>query len=341
MAEGAMERKRFWIMLPPSRSAARTVQAARDAEARGLEGAFSIQLNSSPWAPLGAVAATTSRIRLATGIALAFTRSPFETALAALDLDQLSEGRFTLGLGTGVASAHAEHYGSDYAQPVARMAEAVRIIKLVVSGEARKHGRFDGAFWKLDFTRLGLAKPLRPNLPVWVAALREPLVRVAGAHADGLIGHPSWSAHWAQRQVRGPWAEALRASGRERGQVEVNLWQVVAPNPDAKESVRDAKAHVALYGSIAQYESYFAAHGFGDPARALAAGAAAGRRDLVELVPDEMARTFVVCGTPDEVADQLRPLQAISDSLCLQPPPVSGDVRRAYEARIATLIGDA
>jgi len=330
-----MRAMRFWTMLPPSRSAAKTAQVARAAEARGLEGVFSVQLASNPWVPLGAAAATTSRIRLATGIALAFTRAPFETALAALDLDQLSEGRFTLGLGTGVASAHGEHYGSAYEQPVARPAEAVRIIRRVLSGEARKRGRFDGAFWQLDFSRLALPKPLRPNLPVWIAALREPLVRVAGAHADGLIGHPSWSRHWAREQVSGPYADALRASGRERRQVEVNLWQVVAPNPDAREAVRDAKAHVALYASIAQYESYFAAHGFGEAARALAAGAAAGRRDLVELVPDEMARAFVVCGTPAEVAKQLEPLSDIADSLCLQPPPVSGDARRAYEARIA------
>ncbi|HEU4428140.1 MAG TPA: LLM class flavin-dependent oxidoreductase, partial [Myxococcota bacterium] len=306
-----------------------------EAEARGLAGVFSIQLASNPWVPLGAVAATTSRLRLATGIALAFTRSPFETALAALDLDQLSEGRFTLGLGTGVASAHAEHYGSAYAQPVARLAEAARIIKLVLCGEARRHGRFDGAFWRLDFSRLALPKPLRPNLPVWVAALREPLVDVAGRHADGLIGHPSWSLRWAQQQVFGPFAAALRASGRERAHVEVNLWQVVAPNPDVRESVRDAKAHVAIYASIAQYESYFAAHGFGEQARALAAGAAAGRRDLVDLVPDEMARTFVICGTPGDVAKQLEPLHEIADSLCLQPPPVSGDARRTYETRIA------
>ncbi|MBM4385662.1 MAG: LLM class flavin-dependent oxidoreductase [Deltaproteobacteria bacterium] len=330
-----MTRTRYWTMLPPSRSAAKYAQLAREAEARGIEGVFSIQLASNPWAPLGAVAASTSTLRLGTGIALAFTRSPFETALAALDFDALSEGRFTLGLGTSVESVHREHYGSEYAQPVARMAETVRIIKLVVSGEARKHGRFDGKFFQLDFSRLALAKPLRPNLPVWVAALREPLVRVAGAHADGLIGHPSWSVRWAREQVLGPYAAALRASGRERKQVEINLWQVVAPNPDAKESVRDAKAHVALYGSIAQYQPYFAAHGFGDVARALATGAAAGRRDLTELVPDEMARSFVVCGTPGEVAKQLEPLRDVSDSLCLQPPPVAGDSRRAYEQRIA------
>ena len=61
---------RYWVMLPPSRSAATTVAVATTAEDRGLEGVFSIQLGSSPWPGLGAVAATTSRLRIATGIAL-------------------------------------------------------------------------------------------------------------------------------------------------------------------------------------------------------------------------------------------------------------------------------
>jgi alkanesulfonate monooxygenase SsuD/methylene tetrahydromethanopterin reductase-like flavin-dependent oxidoreductase (luciferase family) len=330
-----MGKRKYWLMLPPSRSAARTVQAAREAEALGLEGVFSIQLASNPWVPLGAAAATTSTLRLGTGIALALARPPFETALAAIDLDHLSEGRFTLGLGTSVRSVHEEHYGVPYDPPVARLAEAVRIIKLVTSGEARRAGRFDGRFHQLDFSRLALAKPFRPNLPVWVAALREPLVRVAGELADGLVGHPSWSIDWALRQVRGPFADALAASGRTRDQVEVNLWHVVAPNPDVAESVRDAKRHVAIYAAIAQYQPYFAAHGFGREAGRLAEAAAAGERDLVDLVPDEMARTFVVCGTPGEVADQLAPLWDVADSLCLQPPPLGGEARRAYETRIA------
>lgn len=311
------------------------MQAAQQAESAGLEGVFSIQLASNPWVPLGAVAATTSGLRLATGIALALARPPFETALAALDLDHLSEGRFTLGLGTSVRSVHDDHYGVPYDRPVARLAEAVRIIKLVTSGEARRVGQFKGEFWQLDFSRLAMVAPLRPQLPVWVAALRTPLVRVAGEVADGLIGHPSWSIDWALRQVRGPFAEAVTASGRTRDQVEVNLWHVVAPNPDVAESVRDAKRHVSIYAAIGQYQPYFAAHGFGDEAGRLVAAAAAGERNLVDLVPDEMARTFVVCGTAGQVADQLAPLQDVADSLCLQPPPVPGEQRRAYDARIA------
>lgn len=335
METTSRRRDRYWVMLPPSRSAAETVAVAGHAERQGLEGVFSIQLASNPWVPIAAAAVTTSTLRLATGIALGFTRAPFETAVAALDMDHLSGGRFTLGLGTSVRSVHVDHYGVDYDRPVARLAEAVRIIKLVTSGRARETGRFEGEFWSLDFSRLATRRPFRPDLPVWIAALRTPLVRVAGEVADGLIGHPSWSARWAIDQVNGPFGEALARSGRTRADVEVNLWHVVAPNPDVDASVRDAKRHVASYGSIAQYESYFAAHGFGDEAQRLQAAAAAGDRNAADLVPDEMARTFVLCGTPEEVRAQLEPLWDVADSICLQPPPVGGEARAGYEARIA------
>jgi alkanesulfonate monooxygenase SsuD/methylene tetrahydromethanopterin reductase-like flavin-dependent oxidoreductase (luciferase family) len=326
---------RYWIMLPPSRSAARATQAAQEAESSGLEGVFSFEAGTNPWAVLGAVAATTSTVRLATGIALALARSPYDTALAALDLDRLSQGRFTLGLGTGIRTVHEQHYGMPYDRPVARLAEALRIIRLVTTGEARRVGRFDGEFHRVDFTRLALAPPLRPRLPIWVAALRTPLVRVAGELADGLVGHPSWSIDWALQQINGAFAPALARSGRPRDDVEINLWHVVAPNPDRAESFNDAKGHVARYAAIAQYQPYFAAHGFGAEAARLSMAAAAGQPNLVDLVPEDMARTFVVCGTPGEVVSQLAPLWDVADSLCLQPPPLPGEQRRAYDARIA------
>ena len=108
----------------------------------------------------------TSELRLATGIALALTRSPLETAFAALDLDHLSGGRFTLGLGTSVRWWHEDLFGVPYDRPVARLAEAVRIIRLVLSGQAKASGRFDGEFWQLDFSRLAMKPPVRPSLPV-------------------------------------------------------------------------------------------------------------------------------------------------------------------------------
>jgi alkanesulfonate monooxygenase SsuD/methylene tetrahydromethanopterin reductase-like flavin-dependent oxidoreductase (luciferase family) len=324
----------YWVMLPPSRSAAQTVEAAQTAEAQGLTGVFSVQLASSPWIPLGAAAATTSTLQLATGIALGLARPPYETALAALDLDRLCQGRFTLGLGASVRHVHDEHYGVPYDPPIPRLAEAVRIVKLILSGEARSYGRFDGVYWQLDFSHLEMARPLRPDLPVWVAALRTPMVCLAGELADGLMGHPSWSLHWARQQTLGPYADALARSRRTREQVHVNLWHVVAPNPDRAQSVQDARRHVARYASIGQYESYFTAHGFGAEARRLQA-ATAERADLAALVPDEMARSFVVCGTPGEVRAQIDELWEFADSICLQPPPVPRPERLEYETTIA------
>lgn len=330
-----MAEPRYWMMLPASRSAAETAQAAQWAESRGLEGVFSIQLGCNPWVPLGAAAVPTTTLRLATGIALGFTRSPLETAFAALDLDHLTGGRFTLGLGTSVRWWHEHLYGVDYEHPVARLEEAVTLIKAVLSGRGRDLGRFDGRFYRVDFSQLAHKPPLRPDLPVWIAALRTPMVRLAGRVGDGLIGHPSWSVRWTLEQIAGPYAEALKASGRDRSQVEINLWTVVAPNPDVAESVHDAKRHVAGYASIAQYEPYFAAHGFGAEARALQAAVAANDRNAAELVPDEMARTFVLCGTADDVRRQIEPLGQVANSICLQPPPLRADARAAYEERIA------
>lgn len=245
-----MTRRRYWMMLPAGRSAAETATTAARAEQMGLEGVFSIQLASNPWVPLGAAAVPTTSLRLATGIALGLTRSPMETALAAIDLDHLTEGRFTLGLGTSVKRWNTDLYGVDYDPPVGRLAEVVRIVKAVLSGEGRKAGRFEGDFYQLDLTNLAMKTPLRPNLPVWVAALRTPLVRMAGLQADGLIGHPSWSLPWTVQQITGPYADALARSGRDRSQVEINLWCVVAPNPDVAESVNDARAHVVNYAAI-------------------------------------------------------------------------------------------
>jgi alkanesulfonate monooxygenase SsuD/methylene tetrahydromethanopterin reductase-like flavin-dependent oxidoreductase (luciferase family) len=237
-----------------------------------------------------------------------------------------------------------------YDPPIARLAEAIQVIRMVTTGFAQPGGgarsgsraerRFAGRYYNADFTSLELRAPLRPRLPIWVAALRSPLCELAGRWADGLLGHPSWSVPWTRQQVEGPFAKGLADAGRERRDVTVNLWLTVAPNPDRAQAVQDAKRHVAFYASIAQYRPYYEAHGFGAEATALAEAAARGLPDP-ELVSDDMARSFVVCGTPGEVAATLESLVGeggVADSLTLRPPPVPDRVAlAAYDARIAEL----
>jgi len=95
----------------------------------------------------------------------------------------------------------------------------------------------------------------------------------------------------------------LAKGGRQRSDIEFNMWLFVAPNDDRKQSIEDARATVAFYGGVAQYEEYFAAHGFRTEAQQLQEGVKRGDYLSVKhLVTDEMAQTFVVCGTPTKSA---------------------------------------
>src|SRR5258708_23662223 len=101
----------------------------RALEERGLAGLAVPQVYGPPFVPLAVAAMVTKRSQLATGIAIGLTRSPFETAMAALDLDHLSQGRFVLRLGTGPMHWPKSYYGMPYDKPVSRLREVVQILR--------------------------------------------------------------------------------------------------------------------------------------------------------------------------------------------------------------------
>jgi len=95
----------------------------------------------------------------------------------------------------------------------------------------------------------------------------------------------------------------------------------VSIDRDPKVAVNDAKPEVAFYGGIAQYHPFFAAHGFGSEACKLQeASKSMSCAEAAPLVPDEMARTFVACGTPDQVRERIEPLWQRANSMLILPP---------------------
>jgi probable F420-dependent oxidoreductase len=313
---------KYWGVVVPMPAPMLTAQA-QQLEALGMEGVFAPQVYGPPFIPLATAAAVTSRMRLATGIALAFARSPFETAVAAMDLDRISNGRFTLGLGTSVQAWSEGFFGMEYGKPLEHMREVVEIVRLVIEkAHTGELTRYDGRYHTLDFSEFNpLGAPLRTDLPIWIACLRTPLIRLAAEIADGIIGHPIWSIDWATTKVMDDVNAGLAKAGKQRGDIEFNMWLFVAPNADRRQAIEDARATVAFYGGIAQYEEYFAAHGFRAEAKQLQEGVKRGDYLSVKhLVSDEMAQTFVVCGTPDEVRERVSAIWEHADSATLAPP---------------------
>ncbi len=304
--------------------------AARDLEDRGLAGIAIPQFYGPPFVPLAAAAAVTKRIQLASGIAIGLTRSPFETAMAALDLDHLSKGRFVLGLGTGPAHWTGGYYGMPYDKPVSRLREVVQILRHVEDGARGTMRPWQGPSYHLDFHAYQpTAPPYRERIPVWIAALRERMCELAGEVADGLMGHPVWSVEWALGQAQKSLAVGAARAKRDPSKIHFQPWVSASIDRDVKVAVNDAKAEVAFYGGFSQYHSYFEAHGFGAEARKLQeASKSMNSAEAASLVPDEMARTFVACGTPDQVRERIEPLWQRANSMLIMPPPAGLSLER-------------
>jgi probable F420-dependent oxidoreductase len=325
----------YWELVQ-AMPAAEMAELMKRFEDLGLYGVWSPQINFPPFPTLAAMAMASTRLKLGSGIALAFTRSPMETALSALDLDRISGGRVVLGLGTGVRSGNENIHGIVYGKPVAHLREVVNTVRAIIEkGHSGELGRIDGEYHKLDLRAFRVRKPVRASIPIYVPALFRNTVVLAGQIADGLLGHPVWSLKKIEEYDR-TLADSLNASGRARSNFHVNLWNYVAIANDRKQAIDDLRGTVAFYSSIPQYEKYYADHGFGAEARAAAeASARADTAAMLRAIPDEMVTTFAIAGTPDEVRERVDKMWRYADSLTLSPPQYSFPAARLNEYRNA------
>ncbi len=335
--------RRYWGVVAPL-PASVIAMFAQTAEAQGLEGLFAPQVMGPPWSTLAVAAAHTERLKVASGIAIAAARSPFETAMAAIDMDRISEGRFVLGLGASVQAWTCGLFGAPPHKPIAHLRETVAAVRHIIGGAHKEEGLepFDGQYYQGDYSTLQQQDPpVREEIPIWLAALRGPAVRLAAEVGDGIMGHPIWSVDWAIDKIQPELAKGLERGGRRREDVELNLWFWCAPNTDEAEAIDDARTTVGFYASFEQYESFFAAHGFRDEARR--AQEAGRQRDVLtrpDVVPDEMVRTFVLCGKSDSILERIERAWTIADSLVVIPPAYGVEPMKMmqYQAEIAELL---
>lgn len=320
------DNSRQWGAVVPFVPVEVLTQQAQQMEAAGFAGIQAPSIYGPPWIPLAAAAAVTSRVQLASGIAQAFVRSPFETAMAAMDLDRMSGGRFTLGLGPTVRAWSEGIYGMPgYGKPVEHLKETVEVVRhIIAKSHTGELTTFKGKYWNFDWSEFqgAFAPPVRDKIPIWLAANQMGLVRLAAEVAEGFINHPIWSIEWTLNRGLPTLKEALSKAGRERSDIHWNDWIWVAINNDRADAINDAKATVAFYAGVSQYEPFFAAHGFEKEARACQEAVKQGQYTTAgaSAVTDEMAETFVVLGSADDVRKKIEQVWDVVDSFLLLPP---------------------
>jgi probable F420-dependent oxidoreductase len=319
-------------------SARADVELAKRAEAAGFDAVLTIEFfNRHGYVPLGAIAECTRRIRLGTGIANAFTRAPLVHATAAMDLDELSGGRMILGLGSGTRRMNEDWWGVPFAKPAARMRELVEVIRAAFTAANGVGFRFKGQFWDLKipvFMRPGA----RPDLPIWVAAVNQPMLRTAGAVADGVVGHPIATRRW-HREVTLPTLRAAEAAaGRPAGACRLVPYVMTAINRDRAQAVQDAKQQIGFYYTVKVYHTILRFHGLPDVADACRKALATfDIPAMAAAIPDALVDEIAIAGTPDEARDRLAQWDGLCDEVLFYAPTVGVPPERVRASNDAIL----
>ncbi|MFS0698604.1 LLM class F420-dependent oxidoreductase [Cellulomonas sp. 179-A 4D5 NHS] len=241
----------YWSAGPPQGAQ----EAVLAAEQLGFDSVWTAEAyGSDALTPLAWWGARTSRIRLGTAIAQISARTPTAAAMAALTLDHLSGGRFTLGLGASGPQVVEGWYGQPYPRPLARTREYVEVVRQVLAREAPV--TYDGAFYQLPLQGgAGLGKalrstvhPLRADLPIHLAAEGPKNVALSAEIADGwlpLFYSPRMDATYRELLADG---FARRGAGaRPVEEFEVTATVPVVLDDDVERAADHVRPFIALY----------------------------------------------------------------------------------------------
>jgi probable F420-dependent oxidoreductase len=308
-------------------------KTARAAEDLGFAGLWSNETKHDGFLPLAIAANGTREIQLGTSVAIAFSRSPMETAQTAWDLQDLSEGRFLLGLGTQVKAHITRRFSMPWDRPAARLREYILALREIWNSfQTEGPLDFEGEFYRHTLmTPFFNPGPIeRPEIPVYIAGVNTRLAKLAGELCDGFHVHPFHSPEYVRRIVKPAIAEGADEAGRDSEQVALatSAFVIAADNEgeatDQRESVR---AQISFYASTPTYRTVLETHGWEEVGEKLGTMAREKKwREMPALVTDEMLAAFAVEAAPNELGSALKErYEGLIDRVSLYLPFVPGE----------------
>jgi probable F420-dependent oxidoreductase len=304
------------------------IESARLAEQVGYDGIWSAETSHDPFLPLMLAAEHTERIRLGTGIAVAFARSPMTVAMTANDIQTASEGRLMLGLGSQIKPHIEKRFSMPWSHPAPRMREFISAIRAIWScWSDGSRLAFRGQFYRHTLMTPMFDPGPNPfgNPQIFLAAVGERMTEVAGEVADGVLAHGFTTERYL-REVTVPALErGLAAGGKVRADVQISYPGMVVTGADEAGFAAAAKAvktQLAFYGSTPAYRPVLELHGWGDLQTELNTLSKRGAWDqMADLIDDDILGTFAVVGELDGIAAEvLRRFDGLVDRFSFYAP---------------------
>jgi alkanesulfonate monooxygenase SsuD/methylene tetrahydromethanopterin reductase-like flavin-dependent oxidoreductase (luciferase family) len=342
----------------PAAAARATLRLARDADAAGID-AIWVTEDADGWdafALLAAIAGVTRRARLGSGVTNPYARHPNLIAASVATLDRLSGGRAILGLGRGQPEWYGRGLGLAVGSPPRVLEETIDLLEQWWSPTHRADGGAGAHFPVHDWERT--IHPVQARPPIYLAAAGPRALALAGRRADGVIFNALTSNEFLAEAIRCVKREAA-AAGRELDALAFVLRTAATVTDDAGPVLERQKNLLALINCLPGMDRLIQSDGFDVPAivaavqtrMGMAEGLVAGgfpelrrRGDLRAAraaIPPELITRLAIAGSPAEVGERLRQIEALGVTHVSVAPPATGGkaafVRLLKELRQAVI----
>jgi probable F420-dependent oxidoreductase len=326
---------------------ARVAGMASQLEEAGFDGAYTFEGQSDPFITVAAAAMNTRDMELMTSIAVAFSRNPMNLAYLGNDLQNLSQGRFILGLGAQVKAHIERRFSMPWSKPASRMREMVQAVRTIwgcwQTGEKLK---FEGEFYNHTLMSPVFApEPNEYGVPkIYIAGVGPVMTEVAAEVGDGYFLHPFNTAQSMDELSLAAINRGLDKGGKSRADYEVSAQVITATGLDEQSmqaAIASARNQIAFYASTPAYLPVLKCHGWeslqADANQMMREGKWA---ELNNLIDDDILNTFAVVGTPAEVAAKIATrfsgkVERISPVIYQPDVPLLAELRREIASAVS------
>jgi 5,10-methylenetetrahydromethanopterin reductase len=269
---------------------------------------------------LSAMASTTNRIRLGSGVINTFTRHPVTAAATFATLSELSGGRITLGLGVGsfptIPLIGHQIYPVEKNRPLRRIKEYVQVVRMVWSG---KQVDFEGEFFKVHNLTLGFK--VDGEIPMYIASLSPKTQAFAAMVVEGVILSPALNTAWGTERM----IENVRRGEARRGRsVERASYMLTSLDPDPKKAAQAVRDYYFFVYQLSEVVRQEVLAPYGVTEEQLRPMKEAWKRGDIpaakRLIPDEAIEALTITGTGDHAVKRLQEYAKVGVTLPIAMP---------------------
>jgi len=281
------------------------------------------------------------RAEIGMSVMIAFPRSPFVSAQMAWELQRMTGGRISIGLGSQVKGHNERRFSTgEWVAPAARMEEYVQMMRAVwQTFQSGKLNPFEGEHYQFTLCPPAFnAGPIDVPFPkIFLAAVNPAMTRVAGRVADGLLPHSFTTEKYVREVTLPNLGKGALQAGRNVSEIEIAAGGMMAladSKGELTQKLLKLRHRVAFYGSTRTYQKVFEVHGQEELGQKLHEMSVTDRWDqMPDAVSLDVVREFAISGTYDSLPAEIERRQGFADRVSID---TAGDPEN--EERLADLI---